>query len=469
MRQILGDLFDTTSETHARCPALHLAARLAVGSIRAWSHILATALTPNPPPLASSAFSAHIALLASENLIIAKLLQSLTAKASESGISSWMPPVLTSVFASANTELLRHTDSVPYTDCNEELATLREWISARKWSVVSAAPSHAGTVALIFDVEDSEGKRYVAKVLRVGIQERLRASLAEAWPLVPLLGYVGGIGVETAQQALAMIGDMLMLQTDLMAEGRHCERFGAVCQHIKGLRVPMVVEATDKLLVMERLDGVPLSLMTSLSRDKHEYSRVLIKMWVITTLLHGLVHADPHVGNVLFKEEDRSIGLVDFGLVYEATEAEQERMRGAWERVVEQSDAVEGYSIEQCIADLVLKGGLEPVEAIDGLSDEEYLVVWNEVSKLLRRILRRQDIGLMSLGAFWGHVREARGCEKVTLSRYGIQVWQSIVTIRSVALALCEESPSQLMAVVYDTLKELLHLDLFDVDIGIAT
>lgn len=469
MIQMLGDLFDTTSDAHARCPTLHLAARLAVGSVRAWSHTLANALTPNPPPLASSVLSAHIALLASENLIIAKFLQSLTAKASEPGAHGWIPESVMSVLANANAELLRHTDSVPYEDCSEELDTLTEWVDARGWRVVGVVPSHAGTVALIFDVEDEAGKRYVAKVLRVGIQERLRAAREEAWPLVPLVGRLGGVGVDTAQQALDMIGDMLMSQTDLVAEGHHCERFGAVCQHIKGLRVPKVVGVTEELLVMERLEGMPVHVLPSLESDGQEYARVLIKMWIVSTLLHGLVHADPHAGNVLFREADRSVGLVDFGLVYEATEEEQERMRGAMESVVERSDTVKEYSIEQCIADLTLRGGLEPAEAIADLSDEEYSAVWSDVTELLRRIMRGQDLGLSSPGAFWGCVRKARGCEKVTLSRYGIQVWQSIMTMRSVVLALCDGSPSRLMALVHETAKELLHLDLFDVNIGMAT
>jgi hypothetical protein len=461
---MLGDLFDTTSAAHAQCPTLHLAARLTLGSIRAWADTLSNALTPNPPPLASSALAAHVALLARENLVIAKFIQTLTASAHDRAPTFWCPQSLTDVLTNVNAELLRHTDSVPYADASAELAVLQEWATENNWKVVHDVPVHAGTVSLIFDVEDPEGKAHIAKVSRCGIQERLRASVEEAWLLVPLVGYLGGVGVDTAQQGLDSIGDMLLAQTNIAAERRNCVKFASICKHIKGLVVPQPVDATDELLIVERYDGVALHRLPENSGA--EFARICIKAWIVSSLLHCLVHTDPHAGNILFNQTDHTVGVVDFGLVYEATDEERERLSAALAYAVEQSDEVEEYRIEQMIADVVIQGLLEPHEAIDHLEAEERLVLRDSLANLLKRVMRGQDLGLMSPRAFWSCVRGTPGCEKVTISRFGIQLWQSAMTLRTLALALCDGSPVHLLTLIHETARELLHLDLFDLDIA---
>lgn len=76
---------------------------------------------------------------------------------------------------------------------------------------------------------------------------------------------------------------------------------------------------TSRVLVMERLDGVPLRSAelgsTELgSADRASLARTLLDALLRQVLLDGVFHADPHPGNVMVLRDGR-LGLLDFGSV----------------------------------------------------------------------------------------------------------------------------------------------------------
>jgi predicted unusual protein kinase regulating ubiquinone biosynthesis (AarF/ABC1/UbiB family) len=102
------------------------------------------------------------------------------------------------------------------------------------------------------------------------------------------------------------------------------ERFKKGLKKFTYLKIPYVYKAfsTDKIIVMEYLEGTKIN-----ERDKWEQrnndpiviSRQLIEIYVEQILNMGIVHFDPHPGNILITENNNMI-LLDFGMAGEISE-----------------------------------------------------------------------------------------------------------------------------------------------------
>ena len=86
------------------------------------------------------------------------------------------------------------------------------------------------------------------------------------------------------------------------------------------MRIPTPHEAlcTERVLVMQRLDGTPLNaaepVIAERGLDRDALARALLECVLRQILLYGVFHADPHPGNVLVLADGR-LGLLDFGSV----------------------------------------------------------------------------------------------------------------------------------------------------------
>jgi ubiquinone biosynthesis protein len=75
---------------------------------------------------------------------------------------------------------------------------------------------------------------------------------------------------------------------------------------------------TERVLVLERLDGLPLdaadAVIDARELDRQLLARALLDCLLRQIMLGGVFHADPHPGNILLLADGR-LGLLDFGSV----------------------------------------------------------------------------------------------------------------------------------------------------------
>jgi predicted unusual protein kinase regulating ubiquinone biosynthesis (AarF/ABC1/UbiB family) len=106
----------------------------------------------------------------------------------------------------------------------------------------------------------------------------------------------------------------LVEELDYEHEARTQTRFAEAFADDPDVRVPRVVHATSRVLVMEWLDGTPLAAVardgdqTSRDRAAHLYQRFLVS----GPERAGLLHTDPHPGNFRMLPDGR-LGVLDFG------------------------------------------------------------------------------------------------------------------------------------------------------------
>ncbi len=170
-----------------------------------------------------------------------------------------------------------------------------------------------------------DGRDVAVKVQYPGAAAALRSDLALmrrfGWLLSRLMP-----GLD-ARALLAEIADRTAEELDYRREADHQRAHAAALAGDPEVCVPAVVASAPQVLVSEWLDGVPLSRWTLRpvadpatavgAADQAERDRVagaLVELLFSCPARVGLLHADPHPGNVMVLRDGR-VGLVDFGAV----------------------------------------------------------------------------------------------------------------------------------------------------------
>ncbi len=115
---------------------------------------------------------------------------------------------------------------------------------------------------------------------------------------------------------------MIALELDFAREAASTTRIRANFADDAGVRVPRVHEAlsTDQLLVLEFLDGTPLSKPDALRADGVDLRALADRVATLYATMifdHGFFHGDPHPGNLLVADGGQVIALLDFGMAKE--------------------------------------------------------------------------------------------------------------------------------------------------------
>lgn len=204
---------------------------------------------------------------------------------------------------------------------------LREEFGERLNSVFSSidpAPLGSASIAQVHKARLVSGGEVVIKVQRPGIIEKINDDLSVLYMLAELLErYIP----ETRPFNLTGIADeffkTLELETNFVVEANNIRRFSENFSPSNpandGIKIPTVhLElTTERVLVMEALEGIPLSQDESLRQpgvNAQEIIKIGLRTYLKMVFIDGLFHGDLHAGN-FFIMPNNKIGLIDFGVV----------------------------------------------------------------------------------------------------------------------------------------------------------
>jgi ubiquinone biosynthesis protein len=174
----------------------------------------------------------------------------------------------------------------------------------------SIAQAHAATL--------SGGREVVVKVRRPGLEEQVNRDLAIA-------RWLAGTAERRTTwgrfyQVTGLVdefSDVLHGELDFHIEARHAIEAGATIARHSEIVAPEIVQSltSERMLVMQRLSGIPLSSVTSgIDPARARQLADALCMSQVEAMLKGeRFHGDPHPGNVLILE-DGNLGLIDFGI-----------------------------------------------------------------------------------------------------------------------------------------------------------
>jgi predicted unusual protein kinase regulating ubiquinone biosynthesis (AarF/ABC1/UbiB family) len=158
----------------------------------------------------------------------------------------------------------------------------------------------------------ADGRPVAVKVQYPGVREALSADLRTLSAASRAAALVArGLAVPPLLRELRV---RLTEELDYEHEARTQSRFAAAFADDPEVRVPAVVRATPRVLVMEWLDGVPLSAVarTAGQAERDRVGGLYQRFLVSGPERAGLLHTDPHPGNFLVLPDGR-LGVLDFG------------------------------------------------------------------------------------------------------------------------------------------------------------
>jgi ubiquinone biosynthesis protein len=183
-------------------------------------------------------------------------------------------------------------------------------------------PLAAASIAQVHAARLRSGSEVVVKVQRPGIRLVVERDLDIVARLARTVEdrtrWGRSIGVRDLATGFA---DAVREELDFRIEAANMAAVAAAGHGRDGaveVPVPHTRLCTERVLVMQRLEGTPLgaaeSVIAERGLDRDALARALLGFMLRQVLLDGVFHADPHPGNVLILADGR-LGLLDFGSV----------------------------------------------------------------------------------------------------------------------------------------------------------
>jgi ubiquinone biosynthesis protein len=250
-----------------------------------------------------------------------------------------------------------------------------------------------GSIGAVYSAETHEGEVVILKILRTGVEQEvardldvLRMVLKASLALFPKIRPFKNI----LQRSLESLAKALESELDLDLERSALQDFRKRLAKSPQIYIPKVYpEWSDAhLLVMERVDGVPLNEWKKSASTTEEKKRVAESALqeVMKQVLHdGRYHGDPHAGNILVMP-DGKLAFIDFGLVGEFNDQDRAQM-------VRVMRAFISRDAEKVVAALLEFGDLPPEFNLAQFQAEVVAIVLANKEKVAAQLLGRAEGG----------------------------------------------------------------------------
>jgi ubiquinone biosynthesis protein len=187
------------------------------------------------------------------------------------------------------------------------------------FAAVDDQPIAAASLAQVHAATLRGGERVVIKVQYPEARRLFPVDLGSMRRAVRVVRWLARVDLRPLADELR---NQVVLELEFDREATSTERVRAAFAGEARVRVPRVHRelSTDRLLVLELLDGTPLTDLDTLRGRGVDLRGIGEAVaWLYATMIfdHGFFHGDPHPGNILVAPDGETIALLDFGLAKE--------------------------------------------------------------------------------------------------------------------------------------------------------
>ena len=223
------------------------------------------------------------------------------------------------------TALERMQDSVATVDAGTMRAVIEAELGVRinkLFSSFNDAPIGSASLSQVYSATLRDGRPVAVKVQRPDVAETLREDLDI---LARVTGTVGMVSDVPRRYGFAdWIGEFRKTLADELDYRREAENLETFAHHLEvypNIYVPKPIwdYSGARVLTMEMVIGDKVTRISELRRIEPSESlgdlaADLLRAYLDQMFVHGLIHADPHPGNVLLTCDGR-LALLDLGMV----------------------------------------------------------------------------------------------------------------------------------------------------------
>ncbi|TRM86232.1 glycosyl transferase family 1, partial [Sulfolobus sp. C3] len=210
-------------------------------------------------------------------------------------------------------ELSRLQDEVPPAPFNDVKEILKEDLGD-EISIVSEEPISSASLGQVY-LGEYKGKKVAIKVNRPRIKEIVSEDIEVMKRLFPLLKLVFDEGfLEIIKVFMDEFSKRIFEEMDYTREAFYLNKIREELSDYPSLRIPNVIKATKRVLVMEYIKGYKVTSDTARKIiNENILAYRVFRLFMYMLLNKEYFHADPHPGNIAVDDEGNII-LYDFGM-----------------------------------------------------------------------------------------------------------------------------------------------------------
>lgn len=188
-----------------------------------------------------------------------------------------------------------------------------EFLEISSTSIASASIGQVYTAVLM------DGSNVVIKVQRPDIEDDIKADLYILKKLSSSFDFLKEKLNIDIYDLILELEIQLLRELDYKFEAVNCIKMKNIFSDTDEVIIPTVYTdmSTKKVLVMEKIEGVPISEIDTMFLDDDERKRIMeigVRSFFKQVMTCGFFHADPHPGNIFVLDSER-IAYIDFGMV----------------------------------------------------------------------------------------------------------------------------------------------------------
>ncbi len=192
-------------------------------------------------------------------------------------------------------------------------------------------PMAAASLGQVHRATLRDGRQVVVKLQRPEARDLARGDMETLARLAALADKHTVAGRRYGfEELLSQFRRSLAGELDYRREARNLARFAELTQPYDLLVVPQPVTelSTSRVLTMERVEGrkvTDVGQLGLLDVDTRPMVEQLFRCYLVLMLDHGVLHADPHPGNLMLTDDGR-LALIDLGMVASVSPRLQDRV-----------------------------------------------------------------------------------------------------------------------------------------------
>ncbi|MEI6648984.1 MAG: AarF/ABC1/UbiB kinase family protein [Actinomycetes bacterium] len=178
----------------------------------------------------------------------------------------------------------------------------------------SDKPTASASIGQVHRAKWKDGRDVAVKIQYPGAAEALVSDLDQIQRFSKIFQlFMPGLEMKPLLEELRA---RIIEEVDYRYEAEAQQKYSEVYENDPDIAIPKVVMASDKVLVSEWLEGIPLArIIAKGTRAQRNNAGIKLARFHFTSPDRaGLLHADPHPGNFRLLEDGR-LGVLDFGAV----------------------------------------------------------------------------------------------------------------------------------------------------------